>query len=53
VPQQVGKSLDEVKALRKLREQLLEELAEFQDCIACERIRSAIARVCTIGGTAL
>ena len=30
VPQQVRKSLDEIKAARKGREQLLEELAEFQ-----------------------
>jgi len=30
VPQQVRKSLDEVKASRKSRDQLLEELAEFQ-----------------------
>jgi len=30
VPQQVRKSLDEMKALRKLREQTLEELAEAQ-----------------------
>jgi alanyl-tRNA synthetase len=30
VPQQVRKSLDEIKAARKAREQLLEELAKFQ-----------------------